>query len=100
MKKMNKKTTKKDNTVIMSDKYISESGVQGGKIIGEHIALGSLIFGIPLLIIGIYGLINMLFDWGFPTNSAIIILVLLVFIIGLLMTIGGYNIYRNKNVKK
>ena len=96
---MNKKTTKKDNTVIMSDKYISESGVQGGKIIGEHLALGSLIFGIPLLIIGLYGLINMLFGWGISTDIAIIILVLLVFIIGLLMTIGGYSIYRSKNIK-
>ena len=97
---MNKKTLKQDNTVIMSDKYISESGVQGGKAIGEHIVLGSFIIGIPLLIIGTYALLNILFDWGFPTNSAIIILVLLVFIIGLLMTIGGYSIYRTKNVKK
>ena len=97
---MNKKTSKEDNTVIMSDKYISESGVQGGKIVGEHLALGCFIFGIPLLIIGIYGLLNMLFGWGFPTNSAIIILVLLVFIIGLLLTIGGYNIYGTKNIKK
>jgi len=96
---MNKKTTKKDNTVIMSDKYISESGVQGGKIIGEHLALGSLIFGIPMLIIGLYGLINMLLGCGIPTNSAIIILVLLVIIIGLLMILGGYSIYRSKNIK-
>ncbi len=97
---MNKKTTKEDNTVIMSDKYLSESGVQGGKIIGENIALGSFIIGIPLLIIGIYALLNILFGWGFPTNNAIIILVLLVIIIGLLVTIGGYSIYRTKNVKK
>jgi len=97
---MNKKTTKEDNTVIMSDKYISESGVQGGKIIGEHIALGSFIIGIPLLTIGLYALLNILFGWGFPTNSAILILVLLVFIIGLLMTIGGYSIYITKNVEK
>ena len=97
---MNKKTKTKDNTVIMSDKYISESGVQGGKIIGEHIALGSLIFGIPLLTIGTYALLNILFGWGFPTNNAIIILVFLVIIIGLLMTIGGYSIYITKNVKK
>jgi hypothetical protein len=96
---MNKKTAKKDNTVIMSDKYLSESGLQGGKIIGEHIALGSLIFGIPLLIIGLYGLINMLYGWGIPTNNAIIILILLVIIIGLLMTFGGYSIYRSKNIK-
>ena len=97
---MGKKVSKKDNTVIMSDKYISESGVQGGKIIGEHIGLGSLIFGIPLLLIGVYGLLNLLLAWGFQTNSAVIILVLLVFIIGLLLTIGGYNIYREKNDKK
>ena len=97
---MNKKTIKEDRTVIMSDKYISESGVQGGKIIGEHLALGSFIIGIPLLTIGIYALLNILFGWGFPTNNAIIILVLLVFIIGLLMTIGGYSIYITKNVKK
>ena len=97
---MNKKTTKEDKTVIMSDKYISESGVQGGKIIAEHLALGSFISGIPLLTIGTYALLNILFGWGIPTNSAIIILVLLIFIIGLLMTIGGYSIYITKNVKK
>jgi len=97
---MNKKTTKEDNTVIMSDKYISESGVQGGKIIGDNIALASFIIGIPLLTIGVYAIVNILFGWGFPTNSAILILVLLVFIIGLLMTIGGYSIYITKNVEK
>jgi len=97
---MNKNISEEDNTVIMSDKYLSESGVQGGKVIGEHIVLGSFIIGIPLLIIGIFALLNMLFDWGFPTNSATIILVLLVIIIGLLSVIGGYNIYRTKHVKK
>ena len=30
---MNKKTSKEDNTVIMSDEYLSESGVQGGKLL-------------------------------------------------------------------
>ena len=94
---MDKKTSKNYN--IESDKYIGESGVQGGNIIGEKIVLFSFIIGIPLLIIGIYGLINMLFDLGFPKNMAIIILVLVVFIIGLLMTIGGYNIYRVKQNK-
>ena len=97
---MNKNTFKGDKTVIMSDKYISESGVQGGKILGEHIVLGSLLFGIPFLIIGVYGLINMLFGLGFPTNMATVILVLVVFIIGLLLIIGAYNIYRTKHVKK
>ena len=97
MKKNNEKTTKKDNTVIMSDKFLGESGVEGGKVIGEHIALGSFIVGIPLLIIGILASINILFDMGFPTNNAIIILVILVIVIGLLLTIGGYNIYREKH---
>ena len=97
---MNKRTSKGDNTVIMSDKYLSESGVQGGKAIAEHIALGSFIVGIPLLTIGIYGLINMLFGWGIPTNSAVIILVILVIVIGSLLTLGGYSIYITKHVEK
>ena len=63
---MNKNTFKGDKTVIMSDKYISESGVQGGKIIGEHIVLGSLIFGIPFLIMGLYSLFSMLFGFWYP----------------------------------
>ena len=96
---MVKKTSEEDNTVIMSDKYLSESGVQGGKIIGEHIALGSFIIGIPFLIIGLIALIGMLFGF-FPTNTAIIILVLLVTVIGLLLVIGGYNIHRTKHIKK
>jgi hypothetical protein len=96
---MNKKAPKKDNTVIMSDKYISESGVQGGKILGEHLALGSFIVGIPLLIIGLYAIFSMLLGL-FPTNTAIIILVLLVTVMGVLLIIGGYFIYISKNVKK
>ena len=83
----------------MSDKYLSESGVHGGKVIGEHIVLGSFIGGIPLLFIGLFALFSMLLGF-FPTNTAIIILVLLVIVIGLLLTIGGYSIYRtNKHVK-
>ena len=39
---MGKEKSAEDNTVIMSDEYLSESGVQGGKVIGEHIVLGSL----------------------------------------------------------
>jgi hypothetical protein len=62
----------------MSDKYLSESGLQGGNVLGEHLSLFSLILGIPLLIIGFYGLLNILFGWGFHTNSAIIFLVLIV----------------------
>jgi len=94
---MNEKSSKNKGSVIMSDKYLSESGIQGGNVIGEHIALFSFIIGIPLLIIGIYGLLNMFFGWGFPTNSAIIILVLLVIIIDILMTLGGYTIYKSKH---
>ena len=97
---MNKKTSEEDDTVIMSDKYLSESGVQGGKIIGEHLALGSFIIGIPFLIIGLIAIISMLFGFGFPTHTAGIIAALLVTVIGLLLVIGGYNIYRTKHVKK
>jgi hypothetical protein len=96
---MNKKTSKEDHTVIMSDKYLSESGVQGGKVVGEHLALGSLILGIPFLIIGLYALINMSFGWGFPTHTAGIIAALLVTVIGLLLVIGGCSIYRDKHAK-
>ena len=98
MNKMSKKTSKDDKTVIMSDKYLSESGTQGGKIIGEKLALGSFIIGFPLLIIGLYAIINMLLGLGFPTHSAGIIAALLVTVIGLLLVIGGYNIYRTKHV--
>ena len=97
---MNKKTSKQDNTVIMSDKYLRESGVQGGKVIGDHIVLGSLLFGIPLLIIGIIAIIGMVFNVGFPTHAAGIIGALLVFIIGLLLVLGGYNIYQVKHGDK
>ena len=96
---MNKKTSKEDRTVIMSDKYISESGVQGGKIIAEHIVLGSFIAGIPLLLIGLYALFSMLLGFS-TTNTANIILVLLVTVIGFLLIIGGYSIYKTKHVKK
>ena len=96
---MNKKTSKEDNTVIMSDKYLSESGVQGGKVIADHIVLGSFIIGIPFLIIGLIGLIGILFDFGFPTHTAFLILAILIIVIGLLLVLGGYNIYRSNHVK-
>ncbi len=96
---MNKNTFKGDKTVIISDKYISESGVQGGKVIGEHIILGSLIFGISFLIMGLYGIFSILFGFGFPTNTAVIILVLLLTVIGLLLIIGAYNNYSVKHIK-
>jgi len=97
---MNKKTSEEDNTVIISDQYLSESGIQGGKIIGEHIVLGSLIVGIPFLIMGLIGLF-MIFGLGHPAaNTANILLMLLLTVIGLLLIIGTYNIYRKKHVKK
>jgi hypothetical protein len=97
---MKEKTSEEDNTVIMSDENLSESGVQGGKIIGEHIVLGSLIFWILFLIMGLIGLL-MLFGLGFPAaNTANIILMLLLTVMGLLLIIGAYNIYRTKHVKK
>jgi len=96
---MNKKTSEEDNTIIMSDEYLSESGVQGGKIIAEKLSLGCFIVGIPFLIIGLYALFSMLFNLGYPTNTAIIIGALLVTVIGLLLILGGYSIYRTKHVK-
>jgi len=95
---MNKKTPEEDRTVIMSDKYLSESGLQGGKVIGEHIVLGSLIFGIPLFAIGLCVLFSILFGF-ISTNTAIIIGALLSAIIGLLLIIGGYFIYRDRHAK-
>ena len=97
---MNKKTSEEDRTVIMSDEYLSESGVQGGKVIAEHIVLGSLLFGITFLIIGLGALLSMIFGLGFPTNTAMIILVIVVIVMGFLFTLGGYTIYRTKHVKK
>jgi hypothetical protein len=96
---MKEKASQEDRTVIMSDAYISESGVQGGKIIGEHIVLGSLIFGIPFLIIGLVGFV-LLFGLGSPAlNTANVFLVVLLTVIGLLLIIGAYNIYRTKHAK-
>jgi hypothetical protein len=79
---------------IMLDEDIRESGLQGGKVIADKLALFSFILGIPLLITGLFGLINMLLGLGFPTNTAVIILVMLVIAIGSLLTLGGYFIYK------
>ncbi len=97
---MSKDSLKEDNTVIMSDEYLSESGIQGGKAIGEHLALGSFIVGIPFLTIGAIALIAILFDFGIPSNTAVVIGVLLVTVIGFLLVLGGYSIYRDKRVRK
>jgi hypothetical protein len=84
--------TKVERDIIMH-KDIKESGLQGGKAIGNNLSLISFIIGIPLLILGIYGLI-MLFGFGYILNLANIILVIMVMIIGALLTIGGYFIHR------
>ena len=84
---------------IESDRYIKESGVQGGKIITEHLAVGCFLMGIPFFIMGLYGLVSMIFDLGFPTDTASVIGVLLVLVIGLLLIISGYTIYKAKQVK-
>ena len=85
--------TRVERDIIMH-KDIKEVGLQGGKVIGDKLSLLSFIIGTPLLIIGLYAIFNMLFGFGFPINMATVILVILVNIIGLLLIIGGYFIYR------
>lgn len=80
---------------IIMHKDVKEAGLQGGKVIGDKLSLFSFIIGIPLLLIGLYGLLNMLFDFGFHVNMANIILVILVNLIGLLLIIGGYFFYNS-----
>jgi len=95
-----KQTEKEDHTVIMSDEYLSESGVQGGKAIAEHISIGSFILGMPFLILGIIALAAIALHSGFQYNAAILIGSVLLMVIGLLLTIGGYMIYRNKQTNQ
>jgi len=85
--------TRMERDIIMH-KDIKESGLQGGKVIGDNLSLLAFIIGIPMLIIGMYPLISILLGFGFPINLANIILILLVNVIGLLLIIGGYFIYR------
>jgi len=72
---------------------IEESGLQGGKTLGDHLYLLSFVIGIPMLIVGVLSCVNMLFNMGMIINSATIILVIITTIIGALMTIGGYFLY-------
>ncbi len=95
---MVKGTSKKAKGVLMGDKYISESGVQGGRVIADHISLLSFILGIPFFLIGVITLIGIFFDFGFQTNLAIIIGAFLITVIGFLLVIGGYFIYKDKDV--
>lgn len=93
---MNKKPYKNkiERDVVMHDD-IRVSGLQGGKILGNKLVLFSLITGIPLLLIGLYGLLSMVFDLGFPNNTAVLILVLVVIALGSLLTIGGCFLYKD-----
>ena len=84
--------TKVERDIIMHED-LKESGLQGGKVIGNNLSLFSFIIGIPLLILGIYGLI-LLLGFGYDLYLANIILIILVFIICALLTIGGYFIHR------
>lgn len=96
---MAKGTSKKTKGVLMSDKYITESGLQGGNVLSDHISLLSFILGIPFFLIGVITLFGIFFDFGFQTNLAIIIGAFLITIIGLLLVVGGYFIYKDKHVQ-
>ena len=86
--------TQIERDVIMHED-IKVSGLQGGKIIADKLTLFSFIMGIPLLLIGLYGLFSMILGLGFPMNSATLILVLVVISLGSLFTISGYFLYKN-----
>lgn len=86
--------------MINSDKYLSESGLQGGKVLGNRISLVSFISGIPLFAIGFFAMFSIIFDLGFPTNSAAIISAVLVTVIGLLLILGGYSTLRRNRSGK
>ena len=75
---------------IKNSEDLAEAGLQGGKALGNHLALFSFVIGIPLLLLGVYSMVNIAFGWGFPSNTAILILVFVFTSIGVLMTIGGY----------
>ena len=92
-----KEKKKQWNTRIERDIKMADdlkvSGVQGGKVVGNNLALLSFIIGIPLSIIGLCGLFGILFGFITSSNMAIIILIVLINLIGLLLIIGGYFIY-------
>ena len=87
--------TRMERDIIMH-KDIKESGLQGGKVLGDNLSLFAFIIGIPLLIIGLYSIFNMVFGFGFPVNMANMILALLATIMGLLLIIGGYYLYKDR----
>jgi len=85
--------TRMERDIIMH-KDIKVSGLQGGKIVGDKLALFSLVMGIPLLFVGFYALISMIFDLGFPMNTATLILVMVIISLGSLSTIAGVLLYK------
>jgi hypothetical protein len=101
---MDTKKTEGDRTVILSDKDLSESGVQGGKIIAEHLVVGSFLFGFSFLGIGLFSLFYMVFVTGLPKNLSLILLMFspqsLAIIIGVLLLIGASFMYRAKQSTK
>lgn len=84
-----------ERDIFMSED-IKKSGFQGGKVIGDKLSLFPFIIGIPLLIIGLYGLLSIMFNADFPINMANVIQIIILISIGLLMTIGGFIIRKNK----
>ncbi len=90
--------TQVERDIIMHED-IEESGLEGGKVIAEKLALLSFVLGIPLLAVGLWALSSMILGLGFPVNNATIIMGLLVMVIGLLLVTGGFFLYRDKHLR-
>jgi len=86
--------TKIERDIIMHED-LKVSGLQGGKVIGNNLALFSFLIGIPFILVGLYAVFSMILDLGFPVNPATIILVLVILSIGGLSTIAGYFLWKN-----
>ena len=93
-KKKSWKTRMERDIILHRD--IKKSGLQGGKVIGDNLFLLSFIIGLPLFFIGLYAILSIILGLGFPSNLATIILVIIATIIGLIMCIGGYFLYKGK----
>jgi len=93
---MNQKSAGDKRGVMMSDKYLSESGLQGGKVLGIHLWLVCLVGGIPFFSIGVIALIGVVFEVGFPTNSAFVFASVLLTVIGALLMFSAYSLHYSK----
>lgn len=82
----------------MSDKYLSESGLQGGKVLGKHMYLVCFVLGIPFLGIGLIALVGIAFEFGFPSNSAFVLASVLITVIGGLLVFSGYSLCQSKEL--